>query len=242
MYDFAPDGRGYVLSGNGVPKLWVSTDGHVVRVMPTYRPDTSDASEYLRALAPRLLFLQGSAVLHGSACDTPGGALAICGDSGAGKTTAARAFDCSGFPLLAEDMLVISSLSPLSVHRGGEQAIRRWALASAEQLLRTTQIEASGLRAAFDGPAIALGELWYIAADQRTPSNDQIARRRLGPTDGTLAVMASLFLGGISPPDWRRFLSLSGTIAASTPIFNACMPLGLDRLQRAAATYTKNST
>jgi hypothetical protein len=242
VYAFAPDGNGYVLSGNDVPRLWASADGLMVRLASTNRLSVAHMSEYLRAIAPRLLFLQGAAVLHGAACHGPwGAAFAICGDSGSGKTTTARAFDAAGARLFAEDMLVVASASPLSVHLGGEEAIRGWAIESADRLTQTAQIETSGLRAAFNGPPVPLTELWFIAADQRLEVGDRIVSRRLGATEAALTIMTSLFLGATSPQEWRRFLELAGAIAVSTSILEARMPRGIDRLQHAAELYRENS-
>jgi hypothetical protein len=242
-FEYAPasSGDGYVLSSNGMPKLWLSADGLVVRAAWTERSISTQTSEYLRAAAPKLLFLQGAAVLHGAACQGAKGLIAFCGDSGAGKTTTARAFSGAGASLFSEDMLVVASLSPLTVHSLGEEAIRRWALEAANDFDRTSEISTLGLGAAFDGPSAAVAEMWFITAAQRVEGSAQIYLRRLGTTDAALAVMGGLFLGATSQEEWRRFLGLSATIATSTPVFEARMPLGLDGLREAVRLYTQNS-
>ena len=178
-YAAAPDGGGYVLSDNGRPQLWISMDGLTVRRASTDQSGGALTFDYLRVIAPRLLFLQGAAVLHSAACYASNGVVAFCGDSGAGKTTTARAFDAVGSRLLAEDMLVISTRSPLTVHVGGEQAIRRWASEEADKLIGTSQIEASGLKTAFDGPPVAIAEMWFIAADRRAEIGRASCRERV---------------------------------------------------------------
>ncbi len=50
----------------------------------------------LWAVAPKLLALQGEAILHAAAVAVGGGILAFSGESGAGKTTSARAFVSAG--------------------------------------------------------------------------------------------------------------------------------------------------
>lgn len=47
--------------------------------------------------------------LHGSAVSVDGGALLFLGDCGVGKSTLAGAMAAKGFPLLSDDMIVISS-------------------------------------------------------------------------------------------------------------------------------------
>lgn len=62
----------------------------------------------LRQVLPRVLHLRGRFVLHGSAVETPGGALAILGPSGAGKSTLAAFLRLHlGWPILADDALVL---------------------------------------------------------------------------------------------------------------------------------------
>jgi hypothetical protein len=241
VYELSADRGGYALLANGSPKVWVSSNGLTIRWVANDRPGVVQTSEYLRAIAPRLLFLTGEAVIHGAACQAPNRSFAVCGDSGAGKTTTARAFDRVGARLFAEDMLVIASPSPLTVHSGGEEAIRKWALESAEHLLRRLEIETSGIQAALDGMPIPVSEIWRIAANQRA-EGARVLSRRLGTTDGALAVMTSLFLGATTLPEWRRFLELAATIAMSTSVFEARLPQGLDRLQEAAELYARNST
>jgi hypothetical protein len=232
---------GYVLSDAGAPKIWISADGRIVRKASPDQPVDHSLFDYLRVVAPRLLFLQGAAVLHGSACKTSTGAFAVCGDSGAGKTTTARAFDLAGAKLVAEDMLVIASPSPLRVYLGGESAIRNWATRTTAILSETHEADTAGLNEVFEGPELRIPEIWFIAADKRAEDSDQIAPRRLGVADGTLATMGSLFLGATTAPEWRRFLDLAGTIATTTALFETRMPRGLERLKKAAELYTRNS-
>lgn len=240
-YAPAPDHDGYILSSNGSPRLWISANGLLVRAVSTGASTAIPLSEYLRAAAPKLLFLQGAAVLHGAACQGVGGLTAFCGESGAGKTTTAHAFSSAGANLFSEDMLVVASLSPLTVHSRGEETIRQWALDAADRFNRASNIDASGLQAALAGPPEVVREMWFISAEHRVEGSGRILPRRLGATDGALAVMASVFLGATAPPEWRRFLSLAGGIATSTPLFEARMPQGLDSLREAAVLYAQNS-
>jgi hypothetical protein len=242
FYELAPDPDGYVFSAGERPRLLASADGLTVRAAPGDESTPAATADYLRALAPRLLFLRGALVVHGAACRRPAGALAFCGDSGAGKTTTARAFEAAGAPLVAEDMLVVASESPLTVHAGGEEAIRAWAREEAPRLRRDGRIDSGGLRAAFEGQPIPISEIWFIAAARRAVGADQVEPRRLGPTEGALAVMGSLFLGATSADEWRRFLTLAGAIAgSSTALFEAQMPDGLENLRGAARLYTQSS-
>jgi len=241
IYAMAGDAGGYVLSANDLPKLLVSGAGDTVKVATPSVLDERHLYDYLRALAPRLAFLRGRAVIHGAACTVGATTFAICGDSGAGKTTTARAFAAAGAELIAEDMLVIDHPSPLRIKTDGEKAIHAWASETAARLRREGRADASTLEAAWEGPSTGVQQLWFIAAEGRLRDQEQIVRNELDSIDATLTSMASLFLGGTSADDWRRFLDLSAQIAESVSVFHARAPSGLEALARAAEAYTRSS-
>jgi hypothetical protein len=235
---------GYLLMSNGSRRLSIDVDGTSVRLAPTAEPIVAARLyDYLRAIAPKLLFLQSKMVMHGAASRTQSGVRVISGESGAGKTTTARAFDAAGSPMFAQDMLVLAALSPLRVYATGEQTINDWAMRSAEQLARSPleTINAADLTRAGDGESTPVTEIWFIDGAQRNQDARGIWRAQLTETDGVLAVMRSLFLGGSSPREWRQFLSMAAAITSSVPLFEARMPAGVDRLRTAAQSYSENS-
>jgi hypothetical protein len=235
---------GYVLNSAGTPLVAIAEDGMSVRLASSDAPPTETRiRESLRAVAPKLLFLQSMVVIHGAACRTPEGLLIVSGESGAGKTTTAKAFNMAGWSLYAEDMLVMASASPLTVYSNGEEMINAWVSSSAQQLARSPHqgVSAAALRETVWGEPTAVSQVWFIESARREHGRNEIEPRRMANTDGALAVMTSLFLGGASPETWRRFLSLAGTIASSVPLFEAQMPAGIERLQAAAKRYSENS-
>ena len=62
---------------------------------------------HLRSVVPKLLALRGIRVLHASAVEIDGSLLVFSGQSGAGKTTSAKAFAQAGARLVSEDLLVL---------------------------------------------------------------------------------------------------------------------------------------
>lgn len=236
---------GYVLASNGVSQIRVSPNGTSVQlVSPSDPPDAAQLYGYLRAIAPKLLFLQSTVVIHGAASRIRHGIRVISGESGAGKTTTARAFDAAGASMFAEDMLVVASVSPLCVYSCGEKAINTWASQSAERLTRNPGdvIYGSPLKATDHGQPTSVLEIWFIDGSRRTNDYREILPKRLGETAGGLAVISSLFLGSATPEAWRVFLALSGSVAEAVPLFEALMPTGLDQLQSAAKRYKEIST
>ncbi len=235
---------GYVLISAGVSTLSISEDGAAVRLASEeVRPSISQLFDYLRAIAPKALFLQSTIVLHGAASCAPGGIRVISGESGAGKTTTARAFDAAGAKLFAEDMLVLAAEPPLRVYPNGEEAINAWARSAAEVLSRDPnhRVDGKELQASRRGEAKLVSEVWFLDRTRRYLGDEDIRPRRLGETDAALAMMTGLFLGGASSEDWRSFLAVARKVATSTPVFETFMPAGVDRLLAGVRRYTENS-
>ncbi|HLK91580.1 MAG TPA: PqqD family protein [Polyangia bacterium] len=236
---------GYLLTSSGRPRIAIDADGAHVRLAA---PDDDSTSleqifAYLRAVAPKALFLQSTLVMHGAANRTRQGVRVISGVSGAGKTTTARAFAASGAELFAEDMLVVASLSPASIFSTGEKTIDDWAEQSAATLIRDRrrQIATSMLGPTNRGAPTPIEEIWFIDGGRRLREAPVLSPRKLGETDGALAIMTSLFLGGASNDAWREFLTIAGALASSVPVFETLMPDGIDRLEAAARRYTESS-
>jgi hypothetical protein len=242
VYGPAGDQDGYVLSRGTRPRLRVSADGLTVSAASDDEVGDAELFHCLRAVGPKVLFLRGSVVVHGSACQGSSGAWLFCGDSGAGKTTTARAFDAAGHKLLAEDMLVVDAVSPLTFHSGGEAAINAWATAEIPTMREHGRVDTSRLLATVGGASTVVTGIFFIAADRRAPNTERVESRPLGPTEGALAIMTGLFLGATTPPEWRRFLSYAGTIAR-TPVtlLEARMPDGIEQLRAGARAYIENS-
>jgi len=57
---------------------------------------------------PLVLGHEGFTVLHASACVTPAGTVAFLGPTGAGKSTIAAALGATGFPLMADDAVLLT--------------------------------------------------------------------------------------------------------------------------------------
>jgi hypothetical protein len=233
--------EGYLLFSGGIPRLRARADGTAVRLVGG-RGRTAEIYEYVRAIAPKLIFLRGGAVVHGAACVTGGSLRAYCGESGAGKTTTARAFARAGGQLFSEDLLVLTGAAPAEVLVLGENLVHGWARESAERLAADPELElgTSSLLERLSGQTRTIDEIWMLDV-RRRGREDAISTRALPATEAAAAIMACLFLGAATDAGWRRFLSTSAALAAAVPIFVADVPEGVDRLAAAASRYTENS-
>ena len=88
---------------------------------------------FLNQIVPLALSQQGQLVLHGSAVNADGRAVAFLGDSGQGKSTLAGYFAAHGMPFLTDDGLLIDQLGERARVVPGHRSIRLWA--DSERLL-----------------------------------------------------------------------------------------------------------
>jgi hypothetical protein len=77
-------------------------------------------------VVPYLLAHGGETVLHGSAVALAGGVLAFVGPSGAGKSTLAASFALDGFPLVADDFLLVEPDGDRFVATPAYEGVRLW--------------------------------------------------------------------------------------------------------------------
>lgn len=197
--------------------------------------------EYLSDVAPKLVFLMGTPVLHGSAWLGAAGVLGLCGKSRAGKTTTARALARHGGALVSEDLIVLArDLTRPVVYEGAEQKIHAWAREVAATLAAAPDAatDLRPLRDAATGPALPLSALWFLDARRR---GDAFTRTPLSKTGALVELMSHEFLGAAGEAQWRRFLAAGRSIVDAAAAFEASLPLGLDRLDAAMGDYAMNS-
>jgi hypothetical protein len=86
-----------------------------------------DACTYL--IGPVMGFvlrLRGIVCLHASAVAIDGRAIALVGSPGAGKSTAAAAFACSGFPVLSDDVVALADGGEEFLVQPGYPRVNLW--------------------------------------------------------------------------------------------------------------------
>ncbi len=110
----ARQGTDYLLRFPNIGDFLISEDGTKIRCCPQPgTPLNTLRHLFLDQVVPLLLSKQGHLVLHASAVVTPQGALGFVGASGQGKSTLALSFAKRGFPVLADDCLLLEE-------KGGE--------------------------------------------------------------------------------------------------------------------------
>jgi hypothetical protein len=234
---------GYALEQDGTPILTTDARGDELQMIVPPEALAFPIEQYVRAMTPKLLHLRGLTVIHASACESAGGLTAFSGQSGAGKTTTARALAAAAARLISEDIVVFGPEQegqPL-VFDEGERHAHAWARDAAERLSRdpTARVACRGLEAMSDGPRRPLHAIWFL--DARRRSGDTIALGPLAPMDGLLMLLANNFLGAADPESCRRHVRETHRLARAVSLWQATVPDGLEALAAAAARYSANS-
>jgi len=226
--------EGYVFSRAGTPFLVVDHQGERLRLVQPSRLSASEVAAALTAVAPKLVALQGHFVLHAAAVILDGAAVVVAGDSGAGKTTTARALVRAGASPLAEDKLVIrETLGRPTVYQDCERNIEAWALATHADLSRGRIVPCPDVNEICAGPAVPIRELGFIDATRRVGRS--ISAVKLTTLDGSGALFRNSFCGSDAAADWTKNLRTATTIAEAIDAYDLTMPAGIGELEEAAS-------
>lgn len=100
----------YVIRFSGLADFHIAHDGSTIEGYPVPGVSAETVSHlYLNQALPLALSRQRRLVLHGSAVEIDGTAVAFIARSGSGKSTLAASFAVSGHPFLSDDTLLIES-------------------------------------------------------------------------------------------------------------------------------------
>ena len=119
---------GFLLRFPGMADFAINRDATVVSCAPASGTTAATVEHlFLNQVVPLTLSQQGRLVLHGSAVNSGGRALAFLGDSGQGKSTLAGFFASHGMPFLTDDGLFVDQVDGRVTVMPGHHSIRLWA-------------------------------------------------------------------------------------------------------------------
>jgi hypothetical protein len=230
---------GLLLSVPGIARFLVR-DGNEILVDIEPGARDGDAAIYLVGSAfGALLHQRGLTVLHASAVDVGGAAVAFCGAAGAGKSTLAAALGQRGFPLLVDDVCAVARDAaghPL-VRPDGRQlklwsdAVGSLALgARAHTRVRSLLDKFYVLpRIAGGTDAMALRALYVLWPGEGI---DAPRLEPLDPIDALAAIRANAYPPGLMEAvgPGPSYFADCVAIAKSVKIFKLSRPWGYDRL------------
>ena len=124
---FHRNGGDYLIRFLGLADFEIAADGLEVRCWPVPGVTESTVEHlYSSQVLPLALSRQGRLVLHGSAVEMKGGALAFLGRSGRGKSTLAASFAVAGHRLLTDDRLEVAVDEQVILAWPSDPSIRLW--------------------------------------------------------------------------------------------------------------------
>lgn len=177
------------------------------------------------------LLLEGAFVLHASAVhvDALGGAVAVVGSSGMGKSTVATLLAAAGGRLITDDVLRLDAVPGGLVCRPGatETRLRDKTRELIEQLGRSGRATADGrLAVAFefqeqDSPLVA------VLLPRPSPDRDRVELDRLSGVQALQEILRHPRLPGwIDPVSTGRQFAATASLVRTVPVYEAWLPWG----------------
>lgn len=235
----ADPAAGYRMVVPATGEFLVAPDGREILCAP--RAGAAWTPLLTGQLLPLAATLRGMEVLHASAVELDGRAVAITAPPGYGKTSLALHLVLAGARLLTDDAVALDpAAAPLTAYPGSPSLGVR----PQEDALLTPEE-----RARLGEPERSAGRVRYRVADAAgpLPLGALCLLRRLGAPDARLAIrgldpvdpfalLASTFNLSVRTPErLRRQLELCGRVAAEVPVIALDAPAGVGARELAAA-------
>jgi len=224
----------------------ISPGGEVIAWDPPEAPDLEAVrKDVLGRVIAVALHLQRSLVLHGSAVDLGGPAVAFLAPKFHGKSTTAAALVERGARLLADDLVVLSDTDPPNV-LPTMSVVQLWedsALQVPAASPRRPEARGPGkvqhrwtdpCRYATDpAPLAAI----YLLAPRRPGDDAGVARQALPGVEATLALLGQAKVGALLGVAERAdLLDSFGILADRVPVYRLDVPRDFDRLEELTST------
>ena len=207
-------------SVDGIDSLWFEDIGvfrfeaetRAITCTPDPEIDTETLHHIvLDQILPRVLAERGEAILHASAVEIDGVAVAFAARSGSGKSTLAAAFDQAGHAVLTDDVLRLEYRDGELWAHASYPGLRLWPRHAAELLHRAEEGEPvagytekrrflkGGRMAVIERAPFPLVRWYVIEAD--APEGAPIEIRDVSRRDALVASMGNAFHIGVEDAD-----------------------------------------
>jgi hypothetical protein len=124
---FFREPEGYLLRFPDIADFEVDAQGRAATCFPAPAAAEADCFRvYQHNVMPLMLSLRGALVLHASAVEVSGRAIAFAGQSGAGKSTLAASFVVAGHGFLSDDAVMIEANCGMAIAHPSPRELRLW--------------------------------------------------------------------------------------------------------------------
>jgi len=155
---FHRSAAGHLIRFPGLADFEVSADARLVACHPVPGIDADTTAHlYSNQVRPLVLSQHGHLVIHASAVDIDGGAVAFAGATGRGKSTLAGALASIGHAVMADDGVLLRPDGDSLVAHPSDPAIRLWADSAAALAVPATPATAHRKRLVPAGPRVPFG-------------------------------------------------------------------------------------
>ena len=220
----------------GVGSFRFARTGGVVAVVPEGTDADRVGDAYRRSVLPLVLQSRGLEVLHASAVRAPHGVIALCAVKETGKTTLAYALSRRGYPLWADDAVVVDTPADpaaAAVHVRQLPFGMRLRPASAtffghDRGAANGRAHVSGVAGDF-AEAVPLAALYVLARDEGVASGAEV--RRLSAAAALTAVLAHAYCFSLEDPTRKgRMMAQYLALVSRVPVYEVRFATGLDRV------------
>jgi hypothetical protein len=227
----AIDGAGYTLRIHSLCDFELDRELRGIQVHLAPDADTELASLFMGSVLAVALALKGCCVLHGSAVEVGGRALAFVGASGMGKTTVAAMFCVAGARLVTDDVLRVECRQERAWCFSGSSELRLRPAAAelAEKLESSVRRDTVDKRFAVRAAPAATGRLGLgaIVAPVWALGTEKLVIERLRGTDAMLELVRfPRTVGWVDSETARRDFGVLASLAREVPIYRAGLPWG----------------
>ena len=243
-YTLVDSGRGYALYFHQTGEFRIDYDVRsvCVHLAPGIDPDIAALLVAGNVMAC-VLTLAGEFVLHASAVEIGGSALAFLGGSGMGKSSLAALLCTNGARFVTDDLLRLQPDGKgwRCFPGTGQLRLRKSAAALIEKFPLTIRDATPDDRVAVkldDDPSMPL--LGVIVIPRLSRSARALKLERIPPSKALLYLIAYLRIQETTRKEQRqRQLDFLGRIVANVPIFEAIIPWGLPFPRKLAASLVR---
>ncbi|MBN1868028.1 hypothetical protein JW916_12140 [Candidatus Sumerlaeota bacterium] len=231
-YTLTDGGNDYALRFHGIGDFRIDPDLRTIHVCLLDGIGPEVAALFLVGnVVACVLTLAGESVLHASAVETNGAALAIAGGSGMGKSSLAALLCAQGARFVTDDLLRLQPDGKgwRCFPGTGQLRLRKDAASLAEGFpasrLSTTPDDRVAVRMP-DNPSMPL--LRAIVVPHRTRDGDMVKMERLARSEALFHLMAYPRIRELPRNEpFQRRIDFLGRVATSVPVFKAHIPWGL---------------